>query len=104
MRTFSSSYHRTLFPQYHRALGVLVWTLVTSHMVLWMIKWIMDKTLANNIFTITYLQITPENVGARGFFVPFFLDPPLFFPVSRMAMHLLYPSFACTYIFSLRES
>ena len=44
-------------------LGVAVWALVTVHMLLWMIKWLKEGTLINNIVTLDYLQITPTNVS-----------------------------------------
>ncbi|EDQ89066.1 uncharacterized protein MONBRDRAFT_37160 [Monosiga brevicollis MX1] len=53
--------------KYHRALGVIVWTLVTSHMILWMIKWLRDSTLLHNIFTIDDLKITHENIHYDNF-------------------------------------
>eukprot|EP00049_Salpingoeca_infusionum_P012255 m.221916 g.221916 ORF g.221916 m.221916 type:complete len:800 (-) comp15134_c0_seq9:3616-6015(-) len=55
--------------KYHRALGVLTWVLVTSHMLLWWIKWGMDKTLKNNMFTLKNLQITKELVHYDNFTV-----------------------------------
>jgi hypothetical protein len=34
-------------------------------MILWMVKWLKDKTLVRNIFTLSYLAITPELVRYR---------------------------------------
>eukprot|EP00056_Hartaetosiga_gracilis_P014109 m.239742 g.239742 ORF g.239742 m.239742 type:complete len:800 (-) comp14013_c0_seq1:142-2541(-) len=62
---FGVPFERAL--QYHRVLGVLAYTLLTVHMLLWYIKWGIEKTLANNLFTLDYLQITPDNIHFDNF-------------------------------------
>eukprot|EP00055_Hartaetosiga_balthica_P005449 m.15995 g.15995 ORF g.15995 m.15995 type:complete len:794 (-) comp4555_c0_seq1:259-2640(-) len=62
---FGVPYERAL--QYHRVLGVVAYTLLTVHMLLWYIKWGIEKTLANNLFTLDYLQITPKNIHYDNF-------------------------------------
>ena len=53
--------------QYHRILGVVAYTCLTSHMLLWLIKWGIEGTLQNNLWTLDYLQITPELIHYDNF-------------------------------------
>ena len=60
-----TSYDRVV--KYHRFMGLWAWCMVTLHMLLWWIKWGLEGTLANNLFTINNLQITPTWVMTRTF-------------------------------------
>jgi predicted ferric reductase len=44
--------------KYHRVLGRLCWLFVTTHLLLWFVKWGLEGTLVNNMFTIDNLIIT----------------------------------------------
>jgi hypothetical protein len=44
--------------KHHRALGRLVWLLVTVHMLLWQAKWALEGTLWANVVTIRALEVT----------------------------------------------
>eukprot|EP00043_Microstomoeca_roanoka_P001253 m.31779 g.31779 ORF g.31779 m.31779 type:complete len:810 (-) comp10719_c0_seq1:453-2882(-) len=52
---------------YHRGLGVVAYTFLTVHMLLWLIKWGIEGTLKNNLWTLDYLQITPEVIHYDNF-------------------------------------
>ena len=46
------------FLNYHKFLGYLTYILLTAHMLLWMIKWVIEGSLATNIFAIDYLEVS----------------------------------------------
>ena len=49
--------------KYHRWLGSLTYLLVTSHFLLWAIKWGIEGTLGHNLFTINDLTLSNDIVG-----------------------------------------
>ena len=47
--------------KYHRFLGAIAYTCVTVHMWIWVIKWIVEGNLLNNLFSVDNLIIGPNN-------------------------------------------
>lgn len=48
------------FLSYHKVLGYIVYILVTIHMLLWMIKWLGEGSLASNVVSIDFLEVSQQ--------------------------------------------
>ena len=46
--------------KYHRGLGLVTYLLVTVHMLLWWLKWLLEGTLWHNLTRPDDLKISPD--------------------------------------------
>ena len=51
--------------KFHRVLGRLCWLLVTIHLALWQIKWLLEGIFMDNLTTIRALQVTKCTSGGQ---------------------------------------
>eukprot|EP01138_Halocafeteria_seosinensis_P009236 gb/GECG01009439.1/.p1 GENE.gb/GECG01009439.1/~~gb/GECG01009439.1/.p1 ORF type:complete len:825 (+),score=42.55 gb/GECG01009439.1/:1-2475(+) len=57
------------FLSYHKILGYITYLLLTVHMVLWMIKWLGEGSLASNVVSIDFLEISSNEYHYDNFTV-----------------------------------